>query len=89
MRRILFSWNGLDIYSYPAMLYVGLLVGIFAGAGVAKHLGLNPDRFATALLILLVPALVGSRLFFVLMHWDALRSDLGRIWRRGDGGMAL
>ena len=89
MRRILFSWNGLDIYSYPAMLYVGLLVGIFAGGGVAKHLGLNPDRFATALLILLVPALVGSRLFFVLMHWDAFRSDLGRIWRRGDGGMAM
>ena len=23
MRRILFSWRGLNIYSYPAMLYVG------------------------------------------------------------------
>jgi len=89
MRRILFSWRGHDIYSYPAMLYVGLLAGVFVGAQVAQDAGLSADRFAVAVTILLIPALVGSRLFFMLMRWEIYRRDPARIWRRTEGGMAM
>lgn len=89
MRKILFSWHGLTIYSYPAMLYVGLVAGVFIGAWVAQNSGLNADRFAVAVLILLVPALVGARLYFVLTRWDEYRREPRRIWRRSEGGMAL
>jgi phosphatidylglycerol---prolipoprotein diacylglyceryl transferase len=89
MRRILFSWHGLNIYSYPAMLYVGLLAGVFAGAHVAQASGMSADRFAVAVAILLIPALAGSRLYFVLTRWDIYRHDPARIWRRTEGGMAM
>jgi len=89
MRRILFSWHGLNIYSYPAMLYVGLLAGVFAGAYVAQSSGMSADRFAVAVAILLIPALAGSRLYFVLTRWDIYRHDPARIWRRTEGGMAM
>jgi phosphatidylglycerol:prolipoprotein diacylglycerol transferase len=89
MRRILLSWHGVDIYSYPAMLYLGLLAGIFVGAYVAQLSGLNPDSFAIAVAILFIPALIGSRLFFALAHWDVFRGDPTRIWRRGESGMAM
>jgi phosphatidylglycerol:prolipoprotein diacylglycerol transferase len=89
MRRILFSWHGLNIYSYPAMLYVGLLAGLFVGAHVAQASGMSADRFAAAIVILLIPALAGSRLYFVLTRWDVYRHDLARIWRRTEGGMAM
>jgi phosphatidylglycerol:prolipoprotein diacylglycerol transferase len=89
MRRILFSWRGFDVYSYPAMLYLGILAGIFAGAHVAQAAGLNADAFAIATIILTVPAIVGSRLLFVLAHWDAYRLEPSRIWRRSEGGMAM
>jgi prolipoprotein diacylglyceryl transferase len=89
MRRILFSWRGINIYSYPAMLYVGLLAGIFAGAWVAQRSGMSADRFAIAIVILLIPALAGSRLYFVLTRWDIYRDDPARIWRRTEGGMAM
>jgi phosphatidylglycerol:prolipoprotein diacylglycerol transferase len=89
MRRILFSWRGINIYSYPAMLYVGLLAGVFAGAWAAQRSGMSADRFAIAIVILLIPALAGSRLYFVLTRWDLYRRDPARIWRRTEGGMAM
>lgn len=89
MRRILFSWRGFNIYSYPAMLYVGLLAGVFAGAWVAQRSGMSADRFAIAITVLLIPALAGSRLYFVLTRWDVYRHDPARIWRRTEGGMAM
>jgi prolipoprotein diacylglyceryl transferase len=89
MRRILFNWRGTNIYSYPAMLYVGLLAGIFAGAWAAQRSGMSADRFATAITLLLIPALAGSRLYFVLTRWDLYRHDPARIWRRTEGGMSM
>jgi phosphatidylglycerol---prolipoprotein diacylglyceryl transferase len=89
MRKILFSWNGLNVYSYPTMLYLGMVAGVFAGAHAAQLSGMNPNRFAEASVLLTIPALVGSRLLFVVTHWDVYRSDLSRIWRRSEGGMAM
>lgn len=89
MRKVLFSWRGWNVYSYPAMLYVGLVAGVFAGAWVAQRAGMSADRFAAAIVILLVPALVGSRLYFVLTRWDVYRREPKRIWRRTEGGMAM
>jgi phosphatidylglycerol:prolipoprotein diacylglycerol transferase len=89
MRRILFSWRGFNIYSYPAMLYVGLLAGVFAGAWAAQRSGMSADRFVIAITLLLIPALAGSRLYFVLTRWDLYRHDPARIWRRTEGGMSM
>jgi phosphatidylglycerol---prolipoprotein diacylglyceryl transferase len=89
MRRVLFSWRGQRIYSYPAMLYVGLLAGVFVGAHAAQSSGMSADRFAIAVVILLIPALIGSRLYFVLTRWDIYGHDLTRIRRRAEGGMAM
>lgn len=89
MHRILFSWRGYPVYSYPAMLYAGLLAGVFVGAHAAQSAGINADRFALAIVILLIPALAGSRLYFVLTRWEVYRHDPARIWRRSEGGMAM
>jgi phosphatidylglycerol---prolipoprotein diacylglyceryl transferase len=89
MRRVLFSWHGWNVYSYPAMLYVGLVAGVFLGAWVAQRSGMSADRFAAATVILLIPALAGSRLYFVLTRWDVYRREPKRIWRRTEGGMAM
>jgi phosphatidylglycerol:prolipoprotein diacylglycerol transferase len=89
MRKILFSWNGLNVCSYPAMLYLGMLAGVFVGAHVAQLSGMDANMFAVATVALIVPALVGSRLLFVFSHWHVYRRDVSRIWRRSEGGMAM
>jgi phosphatidylglycerol---prolipoprotein diacylglyceryl transferase len=79
----------LAVPSYLAMLYVGCVTGTLAGFAVASASGIDGPRFALATAILLVPALAGSRLWFVLQHLELFRADPHRIWRRSEGGMAL
>lgn len=89
MRRALWRWRGITIHSYPVMLYLGLVFGILAGDVAARAAGLDVRRVQVATLVLLVPALVGARLFFVATHWPLYRHDWRRIWRRSEGGAAM
>jgi phosphatidylglycerol---prolipoprotein diacylglyceryl transferase len=46
-------------------------------------------RFGLAGIVLLVPALAGARLWFVVQHARLYRARGRRIWRRDEGGAAL
>ncbi len=89
MRRILFEWHGIRIYSYPAFLYLGLVLGIAAENQAAHVAGLDSARVFLATLVLIIPALVGARLLHVAAHWQDYRREPRRIWRRSEGGAAL
>lgn len=89
MRQVLFHWRGVEIYSYPAMLYLGLVFGIIAGNYVANMAGLNSARIFVATLLLIAAALVGARLLFVALHWEIYRREPKRIWHQSEGGAAM
>ena len=82
MRPVLFRWRNLNVQSYPAMLYLGLVFGVVAG-NIAAHVAcIDPLRSYIATLVLIIPALVGGRLLFVATHWNVYRRDPSRIWNR-------
>ncbi|HYM08041.1 MAG TPA: prolipoprotein diacylglyceryl transferase family protein [Terriglobales bacterium] len=89
MRRILFRWRGLTVWSYPAMLYLGLVAGVVAGNLAAHVTGADAFRVFVATLILIPPALAGARMLYVAAHWKHYRDSLGRIWNRQEGGLAM
>jgi phosphatidylglycerol---prolipoprotein diacylglyceryl transferase len=89
MRRVLFSVRGVRIWSYPVLLYVGLVCGFYVMYAIAPSLGMQRVPAAAATLIMFVPAIVGARIWFVLDHWSIYRQDPRRIWRHSDGGMTL
>jgi phosphatidylglycerol:prolipoprotein diacylglycerol transferase len=89
MRRVLFEWRGIKLYSYPVMLYFGTLLGIGAGTYGAWLHGLNPGRVYLAMLLLFPAGLVGARLLFVISHWHIYRREPRRIWRQSEGGSSL
>lgn len=89
VRRLLFEWHGIKFYSYPVMLYLGLLSGVIAGTYGASLEGLNPGRVYAAMLLLIPVALVGARLLFLLAHWRLYRREPHRIWRQSEGGASL
>ncbi len=53
MRRILFRWRGVTVWSYPAMLYVGLVAGVVAGNVAAHVVGIDAFRAYVATLVLI------------------------------------
>ena len=89
MRRVLFRWHGLTVYSYAFMLYTGLVVGVMAGNYAADLARLDSPQVYAATFVLLVPALAGARLLFVAQHWEVYRREPRRIWRRSEGGAAM
>ncbi|WP_428342084.1 prolipoprotein diacylglyceryl transferase [Mycobacterium sp.] len=89
MRRILFNVRGMPVWSYPALLYLGLVCGFYVMYAVAPEVGLPRAPAADAMLVLFVPAIIGARIWFVLDHWSIYWHDKRRIWRRSDSGMTL
>lgn len=88
MRPILFRWRGIDVHSYPAMLYTGLVFGVFAGNAAAHASGLDARNVFAATILLIIPALAGARLLFIAANWRMYRKDIARMWNPVDGGMA-
>jgi phosphatidylglycerol:prolipoprotein diacylglycerol transferase len=89
MRPVLFRWRRLTVWSYPAMLYFGMIAGLVVGNLLAHRAGVNAFRVYVATLILLVPALIGARMFFVFSHWSHYRANPGQIWKHNQGGAAM
>ncbi len=86
MRRVLFTWRGIEFHSYPVLLYLGLLGGLVAGNRAAHALGLPAGRVFIAQLTLIPLALAGSRLLYVLLHLPYYRSAPRRLLRVEEGG---
>ena len=89
MRRVLFRVGGVSVYSYPAMLYCGIVLGIYAQLYAAGTIGLEPRRTLAATSILLMSALLGARLLFVLAHLAFYRAHPRRVFRFADGGASM
>src|SRR5271170_7708454 len=89
MRRVLFRWRGLTVWSYPAMLYLGLTCGVVASDIAAHAAGLDPLRVYIATIVLIIPALIGARLLFVASEWNYYRRNPRRIWDRTQGGFMM
>lgn len=88
MKRVLFQWNGFVVYSYPVMLYIGLVAGVIVGNYAAHASGVDALRVFVATFVLIIPALAGARLLHVASHWDWYRVNRGEIWNRKQGGAA-
>lgn len=89
MRPVLFTIFGRKFQSYLIVLYLGLVTGVFAAIPAARSAGISPDRFVIATLILIVPALAGARLLYVLMHWHFYLKNPHLIWLNRRNGAAL
>jgi phosphatidylglycerol:prolipoprotein diacylglycerol transferase len=60
----------LPLHTYGLLIASAFLVGIWLAQREARRRGQNPERLADLAFWILVAALVGSRVFFVLVNWD-------------------
>jgi len=84
-RRYLFHVGRLPIPTFAALLYLGFAVGVILG-GYETRLGYL--RFALSALILLVFALIGSRIWYFIGHPKFLGDRTGAV-RVEDAGAGL
>lgn len=76
----------IPIRMYGLMIGIGFLLGIYLASRRAKKEGLNPDLILDMGVYLLLAAIIGSRVLYVLTTWHEFARnplDMFAIWKGG------
>jgi len=86
---ILLKIGRVEIKSYGAMLMLGFLAGTYAAIRLGRRRGVPAERLIDLGLVVLVGAILGARLAFVLMNPGVPFLDLQEVLRAGLGGLSF
>ena len=95
MHPVLFSVFGFRIHSYGFMLALSFLLGIWLATWRAKKRGLDPNVITDVGFYVILAAIVGARLYYVLLKWDLFKNNPASIFNPfqegqiGIGGLVM
>ena len=89
MHPILLKIGPITIYSYGVMIALGIITGLFLARRQARKEGIDPDKIIDIIFYLLITALVGARLLFVLMNFTEYIADPLAILKIWEGGLVF
>ncbi len=89
MHPTLLKFHGLELHSYGLLLAIAFLLGIQIFVARARARGIAEEPMQTLSLWLLVLAIVGARILFVITHWGDYAADPVAILRLWEGGLIL
>ena len=79
----------LSIRWYGVLIALAVLVGSSLAQREARRKGLDPEPLMNALVLGIVCALVGARLYYVAFNWDYYAGNLAKIAAVWEGGLAI
>jgi phosphatidylglycerol:prolipoprotein diacylglycerol transferase len=77
------------IAMYGIMIATAMLVGLTLSAHMAKANGIAPDTIWDISIWLIVFAIVGARIYYVIFFFDAYKDNLLQIFNLRGGGLAI
>lgn len=85
MHPILIHLGKLQVRSYGFMLALSFLLGIWLASRRAKKAGVDPQKVLDLSVIIILAAVVGSRLLYVVFHLDQYANplDMFALWQGG------
>lgn len=86
---VAFTVFGLPIYWYGIILTSGIILGLLMAMYISKKEGINPDYILDFLLVDIVFALLGARLYFVIFNWSYYKENLDQLFNIRQGGIAI
>lgn len=89
MFPVLFQTESFTLYSYGLFLALAYLIAIEAAFRRAEFEGFDARTFSNFMLLLIVSAFGGSRLFFVWLEWPMFADDPMRIFKIWQGGFVF
>ncbi len=86
---LLRRFGPVPIRSYGTMLVIAFMAGTALAASQARHVGLTPAVFVDLSAVVLVGAIVGARLVYVLLEWHYFRGHPADILATWHGGLSF
>lgn len=84
-----FSIFGFEIAYYGLIIGIGILVGIFVAAHMAKVTGHDPDMIWDFAIYAVIFSVIGARIYYVAFEWGMYKDNLLEIFNLRHGGMAI
>lgn len=79
----------LAIRWYGLLIATGVLLGTTLAHRDAIRRGIDPDRLLNAIVVAVLVALLGARLYYVLFNWDYYGANPAKILAVWEGGLAI
>jgi len=89
MHPILFRWGPLTLYTYGLLMALAFLSGLLLATRQAEKEGIEPQLIIDLSFYLIMGALVGSRLFFVLLNYPYYSAHPLAIFQIWEGGLVF
>lgn len=89
MYPILFKIGPLSIQAYGFGIAIAFLIGILITMHYARKVGIKPEIIIDLTIYVIIAAIVGSRLLYVIGQWDKYKDNLTRIFMVHEGGLAF
>ncbi len=89
MHPILFRFGPLTIHTYGFLVAAGFLLGLGLAARQARKEGILPDKIVDLGFYILLAAIIGSRLFFILINYNYYIKNPLAIFKIWEGGLVF
>lgn len=90
MYPILFEFKHFAIHTYGFFIALGFLCAIFISKREARIAGEDPEKIADLIFWILVSAILGSRIFYVIVYWnDFYPNKLIDVFKLWEGGLVF
>ena len=89
MYPILFHFGNFKIYTYGFFIALGFVVGFILATLNARKEGVPFERVVDLFFYSVLSGIIGSRLLFIMIDFDAYRGNLLRIFKIWEGGLVF
>jgi phosphatidylglycerol---prolipoprotein diacylglyceryl transferase len=79
----------IPVHTYGILVAAGFLVAMSLAARAAERSGLNREKVLDLSFGILIAAMVGSRILFIIVNWDEYAHDLPGIFQFWKGGLVF
>ena len=80
---------GFSIHFYGIIIALGFLAGLAMAMHEAKRTEQNPEDYLDYMLWMVIPAIIGARLYYVIFSWEDYKDNLLSIFAVRQGGLAI
>jgi phosphatidylglycerol:prolipoprotein diacylglycerol transferase len=89
MSPVIFQIGPLSIRWYGVLIMAGVILGLVLAGREAKRQTVSIEFIYDLFFYMLISAIVGARLYYVIFSWDQYRNNLAEIFAFWHGGLAI
>ncbi|WP_300458246.1 prolipoprotein diacylglyceryl transferase [Desulfobacula sp.] len=89
MHPTLFHIFGVKLYSYGLFVALGFMTAVWVSQKNAKPHGISPQTITDIFFVILMSALIGARLLYIVVNFESYQSNLLGIFKIWEGGLVF